>query len=189
MHMVWWHFVAIDIGSLVIFHVYSRQTRQRGPNQIAFHLPVLLVAVATFFSHRHPTTGKTRHHLLRLLLFPSCLPSFRCRLRARHPARCRARRVRCRVRHYVRHCVRRCVAVVFAAVLPLCLPSCSPSCLPSSLPSRSPSCSPSCLPSYSPSCLQNAHPLMQTTRPLNGPVWRELAELWREALRHCGSAT
>ena len=24
---------------------------------------------------------------------------------------------------------------------------------------------------------------------LNGPVWRELAELWREALRHCGSAT
>ena len=24
---------------------------------------------------------------------------------------------------------------------------------------------------------------------INGPVWRELAELWREALRHCGSTT
>ena len=23
----------------------------------------------------------------------------------------------------------------------------------------------------------------------NGPVWRELAELWREASQHCGSAT
>ena len=24
---------------------------------------------------------------------------------------------------------------------------------------------------------------------LDGPVWRELAELWREAPRHCGSVT
>ena len=27
------------------------------------------------------------------------------------------------------------------------------------------------------------------TQGLYGPVWRELAELWQEALRHCGSAT
>ena len=34
----------------------SRLARQRDHNQTPFHLPVLLVAVATFLSHRHLTT-------------------------------------------------------------------------------------------------------------------------------------
>ena len=68
---------------------------------------MLLVAVATFLSHRHPAAQKTRLHLLRLFLFPSCPPSFRRRLRARHPARCRARRVRRRVCRRVCRRVRR----------------------------------------------------------------------------------
>ena len=52
----------------------SQLARQRDPNQIPFHLPVLLVAVATFLSHRH-LPPKKRHHTA-VAPLSVCPPSF-----------------------------------------------------------------------------------------------------------------